>query len=122
TLDDGGNAGQDLLLLTHARQRPLAGYRLDASHTGGDAAFLHNAEQPDITGTRDVGTPTQLNRKYFRFSFYLTVSHGYNTNDIAIFFAKERHGSQSLRLGDGHGAMFDGRIGQDLLVHQIFHG
>ena len=45
-----GNVTEHMVRLDHEIERALPGHRLDAAHTGGDAAFADDPEQADVAG------------------------------------------------------------------------
>ena len=90
----------------------LACHSLNTTHAGSNGALADDAQHAYATGVRYMGAATELN----------AVAEFYHTHPLAVFLAKESHGTQLLSFGNGHGTVFlEGNGAAYVFIHQMLH-
>ncbi len=96
------------------RQCALPGHRFDTAHTSGNTGLRHNAHQADISGALNVGTAAKFNREI--------PTHAQHTNAVAVFLAKQHHGTALAGGVDIRFQRLNGRIAANFRINHIFNG
>src|SRR5215470_8547959 len=86
-----------------------SGQRLDASDSGGNAAFRNDLDRTDFAGVGNMRTSAELQRE---------VAHAHDPHDVAVLFTKHGDGSGFLGLVERHLRGGHGIVRTNPFVHQ----
>ena len=111
-LQEGGCFAKLFFQLPVIAEDTLSGDGLDPADAGGNAAFRKDLEGADVAGVLNVCAAAE---------FHGEITHRDHADDVAVFFAEQRHGAQLAGLVDGHFLRDDRERRADLLIDEVFH-
>src|SRR5690606_31731065 len=108
--EQAGDAVERVLGLADARERRVAGDRLDAPDAGGNTGFRDDPGKTDVTRTVHVGAAAELGGE---------PADGEHAHLVAVLLAEQRHGAGGDGVVVAHDAGLRLGVGTDLRVDEI---